>query len=147
MLFKFSTPVNLTSVVLKNFNNPDNSPDRDMTYYTSNSAASSITLGSLANLGNMFSAPTTVDCVSCSNAVSNASTDAFNGQTGVTYLLIGASISSEGTADYFKISDLNVSTGFNGQQSTPEPSTIQTGLFALAGFGFWMRRRSLARRS
>jgi hypothetical protein len=142
MLFKFSTPVSLSSIRLINYGGASGSIDRDMTYYTSTSTAASITLGTLNNLGNSFTAATTVLCPgNCSGTTSNNSISG----TGVTYLLVGAAApgAGDGTGDYFKINSLTVTTGTNDVviSPAPEPSTVEGGLLALAGIGWYVRRR------
>jgi MYXO-CTERM domain-containing protein len=93
-----------------------------------------------------FSAPTTVACASnCSGAAyGSTSVDslAANG-SGVTYLLVGAGLSSSND-DFFKIKSLDVNTA-SAATAAPEPSTIQSGLLALVvglGFAGWRRRTS-----
>ncbi len=142
MLFRFSTPVSLASINLINSAKIGSSADRDLTYYTSATAASSVALGSLSSLGHNFSAPTTVACASaCSGTMT---TDSLSG-TGVTYLLVGAAGpgTADGSKDAFRIRSLSVTTNditvVGAASATPEPGTWFLGLTALAAIG-WVRR-------
>lgn len=142
MLFRFSTPVSLASINLINTAKISGSADRDLTYYTSRSSASSITLGSLSSLGHNFSAPTTVACASaCSGTMT---TDTLSG-TGVTYLLVGAAGpgTADGNKDSFRIRSLSVTTNelslASATSATPEPGTWFLGLTALTVI-VWLQR-------
>jgi PEP-CTERM motif len=142
VLIKFSAAVNLSSIQLGNFGGGSSDPF-NITYYTSTSTAASLALaGTTLGSGNSFSSAQTQSSQSGACTQNNTCVDNLSGAatSGVTYLLIGASIHDNGT-DYFKIQDLNASTTNNSQSATPEPATFGMIGLALAGLGVYGRKR------
>lgn len=143
LLFRFSSPVNLSSVSLRNFGSTT-TVDMDMSYWFSTSTAASMTLSDITSLGNGFGsqnnvtyggAGSTTSTVNVAGYGSSAqSVDTLSGSN-VTWLLVGAAYAGDATGDYFKINSLTVAT------ATPEPGTLV--LFALAGTLFLAGRRFL----
>ena len=133
LLLTFSAPVNLGSVVLKNFGTCTGcgAVDMDMSYWTT---PTTFALGSVPTSGQQ-----NVLCGGASQPACNASglTDSLNG-TNVRALLIAAAYNpnitnADSTPDFFKVSSLTV--------MTPEPASlflIGSGLLATAIVG---RRR------
>ena len=147
MLFRFTTPVNLSSVQLRNFGTDAGSVDMDISYWFSVNTASTITLSDIATPGNGFGTQSNVSYGGAGSVTSNVTVagnstpqavDTLVGSN-VTYLLIGAAYAAgnDSTADFFKISGLTVTT------AAPEPATFGLFAFALAGFGVaqWRKRK------
>ena len=151
LLIKFSAAVDLSSIQLGNYGDGNSDPFK-ITYYTSTSTAASLALaGTTLGSGNSFSAAQTQSSQSTTNGsscvlYSTLCVDNLSGAatSGVTYLLIGASIADNGT-DYFKIQDIRASTTNNTQSATPEPATFGMIGLALAGLGVYGRKRKANR--
>jgi len=144
ILLKFSAPVDLTSIQLGNFGTTGSTSDPfNATYYVSSSSASSITLNgtTLAGLtADGFGSANSTTCSSGTCAVNGVGTDTL-GNNDVTYLLFGASTANNAAGtDFFKIQQLNV-TNYTSGSSTPEPATFGLFGFALAGLGWFARKR------
>ena len=146
MLIQFSAAVDLTSIQLGNFgvtNSSQTASPFNVTYYVSNAAVGSITsLNGVALGADGFTVDTTT-CTSGSCGVNGVGTDTL-GNNDVTYLLIGASTANNAAGtDFFKLQQLNVSNYTSGS-STPEPATFGMFGFALAGIGWYARKRKLS---
>jgi hypothetical protein len=132
VLFKFSTPVDLSSVTLLDYQGTD----MDMSYWAGNTAppanlthvTDSLFLSSFGAQGN--------DNCNTNCGAGNIITDTLTG-TDVTYLLIGAAYNSSNNNDTFKIQDLSVTS----LTPTPEPATFGLIGFALAGISLIARKR------
>jgi hypothetical protein len=143
ILIKFSSAVDLTSIQLGNFGGGGADPF-NITYYTSTSTAASLALGGTTlGSGNSFSTAQTESSQSSCGSTNGTCIDNMTGAAtnNVTYLLIGASISDNGT-DFFKIQDINANTTNGTVQSvSPEPATFGMIGLALAGLGVYSRKR------
>jgi len=156
MLIAFTgSAVDLSNVAIQlgNFGGGSSDPF-DVTYFTTSEATlttaiTSLSYTQIADGSDGFSAAQSSSCTSGvaldqsaqSVSSSNCSTEAMDTLSGsnVTYLLIGASVNSPGD-DYFKIQALDVNEfGFK----TPEPATFGLFGFALAGLGWYARKRKL----
>lgn len=157
MLFVFSTPVNLGQIQLMQYSNnsgigPNGATDMDMSYWVGqagNTAFSSLIAGGGAIPGTTQNNDLcTGTCWSTENIGGTnlaTVTDSLGGATNVTYLLVsagyGATGNPDGTADFFKIQDLQNVTKFT---ANPEPATFGMFGFALAGLGWVARKRKLS---
>lgn len=141
-LIKFSSAVNLSQLTLGNYGVPsgDTSDPFIATYYTSSAtslatALTSTSIGSLTGTDGFGSAQTTT-CTSNCVANDTGTNETLTGNN-VTYLLIGASISNA-DQDYFKVQDVTATL-----TATPEPATFGLFGFALAGLGWFARKRKI----
>jgi hypothetical protein len=165
MLIQFTTAVNLSQLQLGNFGTTGTGTDPFLTtYWTSSSTASLSTIESqleATSVGGVtgtdgFSAETQGTCatgVASLGATSNGAGSGYDDNcavnengvvnlntSGVTYLLIGASVANgQPGQDFFKMQDLSFST----LTSTPEPATFGLIGLSLAGLGFLHRKRKL----
>lgn len=134
VLFKFSTPVNLSSVTLLDYQGTD----VDMSYWSGNTPPpnnlTSVTDSQfLSNFGAQGNDTCTTNC-----GTGNTITDNLAGNN-VTYLLIAAAYNSGNNNDTFKIQNVVV----NSLTATPEPGTFGLIGIALAGIGLIARKRKL----
>jgi hypothetical protein len=132
VLFKFSTPVDLSSVTLLDYQGVD----MDMSYWSGNTAPpnnlTNVTDSQfLSNFGPQGNDNCATNCGS-----GDTITDTLAGNN-VTYLLIAAAYNSGNNNDTFKIQNLSV----NSLTATPEPATFGLIGFALAGIGLIARKR------
>ena len=161
MLIQFSAAVNLSEIELGNFGVLSGNADPfAATYFTTTAsslatAPTSMTYSQLTSGTDGF---TEAQATCTSGATLLASSQGFstsncavNGEameslsgTGVTYLLIGASVTSNLGEDFFKIQDIQA----NGNASvgpTPEPATFALFGLALTGLGVYGRKRKSSR--
>jgi hypothetical protein len=169
MLIQFTTAVDLSQLQLGNFGTTGTGTDPFLTtYWTSSSTASLSTIETAleaTSVGNVqgtdgFSVETQGTCttgVASLGAITNGNGSSYDDNrgvnengvvnlagSGVTYLLIGASVANgQPGQDFFKIQDLSFST-LNTQTATPEPATFGMFGFALAGIGWYARKRKLS---
>jgi hypothetical protein len=163
MLIQFTAAINLSQIQLGNFGSTGSATDPfAATYWTSSSALGvsaiesnleATTVGNVANTDN-FSTETQTSCTTGVTALGggqNGNGATYNDNclvngngvdnvsgSGVTYLLIGASVASgQSGQDFFKIQDLS----FNS--ATPEPATFGLIGLSLAGLGLLRRKRKL----
>ncbi|HEY3825026.1 MAG TPA: PEP-CTERM sorting domain-containing protein [Bryobacteraceae bacterium] len=132
VLFKFSTPVDLSSVTLLDYSGTD----MDMSYWSGNTAPptnlTNVTDSQfLTNFGSQANDTCTSNCSS-----GDTITDNLSGNN-VTYLLIAAAYNTGNNNDTFKIESLSVGS----LTATPEPATFGLIGFALAGIGLIARKR------
>jgi len=143
VLFKFSTPVDLSSVTLLDYQGVD----MDMSYWTSTVAPTFTTLGVLTNTADFTGGQTNdlcnTNCSSGDTITDSLTTNGGTSTTGVSYLLIGA-YNASGDNDTFKIQQLIVSGTQTTQSSTPEPATFGMLGLALASLGLIARKRKLS---
>jgi hypothetical protein len=160
MLIQFSAAVNLSDVQLGNYGvNSGTADPFNATYFTSSAAVNSIstltsmTYAQLTSGADGFSAAQSTTCTSGATldqtvqslttancAVNGEAVDSVSG-TNVTYLLIGASVSSNLGEDFFKIQDIDA----NKPSATPEPATFGLLGLALTGLGVYGRKRKSTR--
>jgi hypothetical protein len=146
ILFTFSTPVSLNSIVLANFGG-GSTIDMDMSYWTNPSSLTTVP----AAATNVFcgdsgegAADQNATCPTVEGSGSGigtgSMTDTLSG-TNVTTLLVGAYVGATGSPadtnpDFFKIQELNIT-----KIATPEPATFGLIGFALSGLGLIARKR------
>jgi len=132
VLFKFSTPVNLSSVTLLDYQGTD----MDMSWWSGNTAPpNNLTNVTDTQFLSNFGAQANDNCTSnCSSG--DTTTDTLAGNN-VTYLLIAAAYNSGNNNDTFKIQDIVV----NSLTATPEPATFGLIGISLAGIGLIARKR------
>jgi len=132
VLFKFSTPVDLSSVTLLDYQGTD----MDMSYWAGNTAPpTNLTNVTDSQFLSSFGAQGNDNCnTNCGTG--DKITDTLAGNN-VTYLLIAAAYNSGNNNDTFKIQDLSVTT----LTATPEPTTFGMIGFALAGISLIARKR------
>ncbi len=160
MLIQFSAAVDLSQITLGNYGSTSTSGTNNpfsSTYYTSTSSSSltametaleATTLSSMTGTGfgttgsqeGCTTGSTTSTLTSNSACAINDTgiNENLNG-TGVTYLLIGASTTTNLNYDFFKIQDLSVSS--YQAPGTPEPATFALFGLALTGLGIYGRKR------
>jgi hypothetical protein len=149
VLIEFNTAVNLSSLTLSTYQGNGSSDSQDFSYITGSGSFPVInpgatTVASLMGSANQVNCTTagfnTVALHSCDTGASNTygGSQGFSGN-GVTWLMVGAQYVDAGGDDYFKISDLQISS--NTQSATPEPGTFGLIGLALAGFGIYGRKR------
>jgi hypothetical protein len=166
ILFQFGAAVDLSQIQLGNFGSNGTATNPfGATYWTSSSALSlsSIetdlegkTTSGVAGTDN-FSTQTQTSCAT-GQAALGAGGDGAGGSyndgcalntngvdnlsgTGVTYLLIGASLASgQSGQDFFKVQDISF-TASSQQGATPEPATFGLIGLSLAGLGILRKRR------
>ena len=135
ILLAFSSPVNLSSIVLNHFSAAvtGGGEDADMTFWT---LSSGLTTGS--TYGGLGAGTTFNNSVACSGSGCLV-TDNFSNVNNVSYLLVAAATPNpDATLDSFKLQALNVSSS---NAATPEPASMAmmgSGLLACAAF---LRRR------
>ena len=140
VLFTFSAPVNLTSIVLDHYSaagGAGTGDDADLTFWTPSTGltTSSTWMGGGTTINNTGVVPCTSAAPSC------LITDTLAG-TNVTYLLVAAATSNpDATLDSFKVNALNFSPGTNIPTSTPEPGSMFLLGTALITGGMLLRRR------
>lgn len=162
MLISFGAAVNLNQVTLGNYGSTTTSGSSNpfySTYFTSSSSDSisqmesaleATSLGSLTNTGfgttgsqegctTGSSTATLTSNSAC--AVNDTGINENLSGTGVTYLLIGASTTTNLNYDFFKLQDLSVSYQSGTGSSTPEPATFGLLGLALCGLGVYKRKR------
>jgi hypothetical protein len=130
LLFKFSTPVDLSSITIEDTSGSNMS----MSYWTTSTAppANVTSLTDTQYLSN-FSAQGNDNCAGSGCSTGDSVTDTLSGNN-VTYLLIAAAYNESGqTDDTFEVKALVA--------STPEPATFGMIGFALAGLGLIARKR------
>jgi hypothetical protein len=132
VLFKFSTPVNLSSVTLLDYQGTD----MDMSYWSGNTAPpNNLTNVNDTQFLSNFGAQANDACAgNCGSG--DTITDTLAGNN-VTYLLIAAAYNSGNNNDTFKIQNVTV----NSLTATPEPGTFGLIGIALAGIGLIARNR------
>jgi hypothetical protein len=159
VLIQFSTAVDLSQITLGNYGTNGSTNPFNTTYFTSAStdslsqmetALEATTVGALTNTG--FAGTEAQESCTTGATTSTATSNSACGvdNTGinenlsgnsVTYLLIAASITDTPGNDYFKIQDLKVT---NDPPPAPEPATFGIFGFALAGLGWYARKRKLS---
>jgi hypothetical protein len=132
VLFKFSTPVNLSSVALLDYQGTD----MDLSYWSGNTAPpNNLTNVTDSQFLSNFGAQSNDNCTShCASG--DTITDNLAGNN-VTYLLIAAAYNSGDNNDTFKIQNLTVTS----LTATPEPATFGLIGISLAGIGLIARKR------
>jgi hypothetical protein len=159
VLIQFSSAVDLSSITLGNFGTNGSTNPFYSTYFTSTStdtlsqmetALEATTVGNLTGTGfagteaqqgctTGTSTSTTTQNGAC--GVNDTGINENLSGTGVTYLLIGASITDTPGNDYFKLQDLAVDS-YSKVTGTPEPATFGLIGLSLAGLGLLRRKRN-----
>ncbi len=150
VLIEFGAAVNLNSITLSTYQGVSGD-SQDFTYVAGTGANPTINSNGTTSVSSLLAGATTVNCntyfgstnYNCTTGASNTygSSQNFSGND-VTWLLIGAADPVGSSTDYFKISDLQIST-YNAP-SVPEPSTFGLIGLALVGLGIYGRKRKSA---
>jgi len=154
VLIEFSAAVDLSSLTLSTYQGNGSSDSQDFSYVYGTGADPTITPGS-TTVASLMGSATQVNCTTAGYntlALSNCDTGASNtygsaqgfGGNGATWVMIAAQDPNTGGNDFFKISDLTVTT-YNGTQATPEPGTFGLIGLALAGLGIAGRKLKLGK--
>jgi PEP-CTERM motif len=151
VLIEFSAKVDLTSLTLSTYQGNGSSDSQDFEYAYGTGAFPVITPGS-TSVASLMGSATQVSCTTagfntlakdnCDTGASNTysnSTGFSSGANGATWVMIGAQDPNSGGSDYFKISQLVIST-HNTVTATPEPGTFGLIGLALAGLGAASRK-------
>jgi hypothetical protein len=135
VLFQFDTPVVADTVTIQ----PYGTWDRDVTYYTGNTANSlDLTGKTLAQLNGIGLTDRQNDDSTTSSLARMVTLSSIQGNA----LLFGARVGGDNSTDYFKISGLTVEIPDGAtQQATPEPAALGLIGGALVGIGFIRRYR------
>jgi hypothetical protein len=140
VLFKFDTPVDLSTVTLYDYSGSD----MDMSYWTSTSFPSFSTLSALTSLSSQTNDLCNSNCSTGDTITDSLTTNGGTSSAGVSYLLIAAAYNTGNNNDTFKIQGLTlVGTTSTTTSPTPEPATFGLIGLALAALGLLRRKHKL----